>query len=73
MNQANHTKDRASVKGYAKPTPAKWRKIGDGLLLLSTTLAALNISHPTLAIGIQVTGVIGKFLTNFFHEDTEAQ
>jgi len=73
MNQANHTKDRASVEGYAKPTPAKWRKIGDALLLLSTTLAALNISHPTLAIGIQVTGVIGKFLTNFFHEDTAAQ
>jgi len=72
MNQTNHTKVKASVKGYAKPTPEKWRKIGDGLLLLSTTIAALNIQHPTVAIAVQVTGVVGKFLTNFFHADTDA-
>jgi hypothetical protein len=73
MSQEKNTKAKASVKGYAKPTPTRWRKIGDGLLLASTTLAALNIQHPTLAIAIQVTGVIGKFLTNFFHEDTASK
>jgi hypothetical protein len=73
MNHQNHTKAKASVKGYAKPTPAKWRKIGDGLLLLSTTIAALNLQHPSVAIAVQVSGVIGKFLTNFFHDsDTDA-
>lgn len=72
MNHSNRTKAKVSVKGYAKPTPEKWRKIGDGLLLLSTTIAALNIQHPTVAIAVQVTGVIGKFLTNFFHADTDA-
>lgn len=70
MSQENNTEVKASIKGYKLPTPAKWRKIGDGLLLVSTTLAALNIADPKLAIAIQVSGVLGKFLTNFFHEDT---
>ena len=72
MSQTNRTKAKVSVKGYAKPTPAKWRKIGDSLLVASTTIAALNIQHPTVAIAVQVTGVVGKFLTNFFHADTDA-
>lgn len=63
---------RVSIKGYAKPTPAKWRKIGDGLLLASTIIASLNISTPTVAVVVQVTGVLGKFLTNFFHDDANA-
>jgi hypothetical protein len=59
---------KVSVDGYYKPTPNKWRRIGDNLLLLSTTLSALNINSPHVAIAIQVTGVVGKFLTNFFYE-----
>lgn len=72
MNHSNRTKAKVSVKGYAKPTPAKWRKIGDGLLVASTTIATLNIQHPSVAIAVQVTGVLGKFITNFFHDDTDA-
>ena len=73
MNQTKNTRAKVSVKGYAKPTPAKWRKIGDGLLLASTTIATMNIQHPTVAVAVQITGVLGKFITNFFHEDTAAQ
>ena len=60
---------RVSLQGYAKPTPAKWRKIGDGLLLASTLIASLNISTPAVALTVQISGVVGKFLTNFFHDD----
>ena len=62
---------RVSIEGYAKPTPAKWRRIGDGLLLASTLIASLNIGTPVAAVTIQVTGVVGKFLTNFFHTEDE--
>jgi hypothetical protein len=61
-------KVKVSAEGYYKPTPSKWRKIGDTLLLASTTLSSLNIDKPYIAIAIQVTGVVGKFLTNFAHE-----
>lgn len=65
------SRTRVSIEGYAKPTPAKWRRIGDGLLLASTLIASLNIGTPVAAVTIQVTGVVGKFLTNFFHTEDE--
>ena len=67
---------------YWKPTPKKWRKIGDSLLAVSTVLSIgglwqfdnlKDVFTPNeLKIMIVVSlvlGVIGKFLTNFFVED----
>lgn len=68
MKLFKNNQHKVGVSGYYKPTPSKWRKIGDNLLLLSTTLSALNIHSPHVAIAIQITGVLGKFLTNFFYE-----
>lgn len=55
---------------YMKPTPKKWRKIGDSLLAVGTFIsgyAALSgnviIIWTALALGVG-----GKFLTNFFSE-----
>jgi len=58
-------------KQYAKPTPAKWRKLGDALLGVSTTITGFAIYEEAkwVAITALVLGVIGKFLTNFFTED----
>jgi hypothetical protein len=59
------------MKNYYKPTPKKWRKIGDALLavaLYAQTQEALSgYSHMMQVISI--IGLVGKFLTNFFSED----
>ena len=68
---------------YWKPTPKKWRRIGDGLLASASVLAIgglwqfdnlKEIFTPTEIKGLIITsivlGVLGKFLTNFFKEDT---
>jgi len=67
---------------YWKPTPKKWRRIGDGLLAAASVLAIgglwqfdglKEIFTPNEIKGLIVTsivlGVLGKFLTNFFKED----
>lgn len=57
---------------YASPTPKKWRKLGDALLSVSTTLAGYSVYDEwgkTISIAIMITGVTGKFLTNFFSEE----
>jgi hypothetical protein len=62
-------KTRFGLNQYRRPTPAKFRKLGDALLIASTTLGAVEIHNPTVATGIIVIGTIGKFLTNFFSAD----
>ena len=67
---------------YWKPTPKKWRKIGDALLAVASILSigglwqfdnlkdvfTSNELKVMIVLSI-VLGVIGKFLTNFFVED----
>jgi len=64
---------------YWEPTPKKWRKVGDAILLVSTSLSAMMMGAPveestrTWAIfGLNVLGVIGKVVTNFFKDESEA-
>jgi hypothetical protein len=59
------------MKKYYSPTPAKWRKIGDSLLLASTTITTFAIYEKAewLAYAALFTGVIGKFLSNLFSEE----
>ena len=56
---------------YAGVTPIKWRKLGDALLGVSTTITGFAIYEEAkwVAIFALATGVIGKFLTNLFKED----
>ncbi len=53
---------------YYRPTPVKWRKIGDALLAASATIATFAIAEEVewLAYVALFTGVVGKFLTNLF-------
>lgn len=60
------------TKNYWKPVPKKWRKLGDALLSVSTLLATYTVVddwNKYITIAIVLTGVIGKFLTNFFSEE----
>ena len=68
---------------YWKPTPKKWRRIGDSMLAVASVLAIGglwqfdNLKDIFTTVEIKgmivvsiVLGVVGKFLTNFFKEDT---
>jgi hypothetical protein len=59
------------LKDYYKPTPVKWRKLGDALLAVSVTITGFTMYQNVqwVALIALITGVIGKFLTNFFIED----
>jgi len=70
-------------RNYWKPTPKKWRKIGDTFLAVSSVLAIgglwqfdnlKDIFTPfeikSMIVTSIVLGVLGKFLTNFFKEET---
>lgn len=63
---------RKHIKRYYAPTPKKWRKIGDALLAVSTTITASAIANHTdwLAYTSLALGVVGKFLTNLFTDET---
>lgn len=56
------------LKNYYKPTPKKWRKLGDALLGVSTIITTYAVYENIhwVAMTALITGVVGKFLTNFF-------
>ena len=66
----SNIKDKAVVlkDDYYKKTPIKWRKIGDTILIVGTTLssvAALIHLSPYIVAGAVVLTAIGKIVTNF--------
>jgi hypothetical protein len=71
------------LKLYFSPTPKKWRKLGDALLAAATVVALGGIYQfdalkeiftvpqiRSMVGGSIVIGVVGKFLTNFFKDDS---
>lgn len=74
------------MKDYWKPTPKKWRRIGDALLASATVLAIgglwqfdnlKDVFTPNELKGMIMSsiilGVVGKFLTNFFKDETKTE
>lgn len=70
------------TKNYYKPTPKKWRKIGDailygcgaigasGLIAFDQMQSIFSAKEMKVIVGsVLIIGFIGKFLTNFFKED----
>lgn len=53
---------------YWKPTPKKWRIIGDSLLAAMAYANTFDVvrHNDKLAMTILFVGVIGKYVTNFF-------
>lgn len=56
---------------YTLPTPARWRKIGDSLLLIGGSLTAYMIEHNDhdMARVALVCTILGKVITNFAAEE----
>jgi len=60
---------------YYGPTPKKWVQLGDALLAISTAVSGYTIYNDqhTVALISMICGVVGKFLTSFFTEDTKSK
>jgi uncharacterized PurR-regulated membrane protein YhhQ (DUF165 family) len=72
------------MKNYYKPTPKKWRIIGDailatgvfitggGLMAFDQLSQIFSPKELKIIIGVAfIMAVVGKFLTNLFKEDTK--
>ena len=60
------------LNSYKKPTPLRWRRVGDALLAVSLIAIPAELSgYPWISISVFFIGVIGKFLTNFFSDDEQ--
>lgn len=61
---------KKALESYNKPTPRRWRKIGDSFLTIGSTLTSISafIMPPWVtAIGAILTAT-GKVITNFASE-----
>ena len=58
--------------GYYKPTPAKWRKVGDAMqetAIVAAAVVALFAGPPAwVSVAIFAVGRLGKIITNFAKE-----
>jgi len=57
------------MKNYFKPTPKRFRVLGDSLAGMSLFVAGLNLDNPKIMLVSGICGAVGKFITNFFVED----
>ena len=63
---------KMSWSNYFKPTPKRIRIFGDSLAAGSIFVAGLVIvsGYEKIAIGVAIAGWLGKFLSNFFADET---
>ena len=59
-------RSRVKLKNYFKPTPKRFRVLGDSLAAASLFVAGLNLDHPKIMLISGICGALGKFITNFF-------
>ncbi len=59
-------------KSYWEHTNKRWKKAGDALLASSATLTAYAVVEEIkwLALTALIVGVVGKFLTNLFSDES---
>jgi hypothetical protein len=63
------TNKRPRLKSYFKPTPKRFRILGDSIAAASLFIAGLNLDHPKLMLISGIAGAAGKFVTNFFGDE----
>lgn len=64
---------KTAASNYYKPTPSKWRKIGDAIqdvAIIAGAAVTLVAAPPAwIPVAILVAGRLGKVITNFATED----
>lgn len=65
-------------ENYYSPTPKKYRKIGDTILMITTGLQPILAGAPMpegikvwVMVAISILGLIGKGITNLYTEEDE--
>lgn len=58
---------------YFKPTPKRIKIFGDSLAGSAVFIATISMvsGYEKIAIAVAVTGMVGKFLSNFFADETK--
>ena len=56
-----------------KPTPKLWRRIGNALVAISSSVAvpAFLADHKGLAVTLFIAGLVGKFITSLTTENPD--
>lgn len=69
-------KPKTLSEKYKAPTPIKWRKIGDSVLVGTSGMSAVMMGAPIsehytiwIIFILNTVGVGGKIVTNFFSEE----
>jgi len=70
-----NSKKKSLGEKYKSPTPIKWRKIGDSVLVGTSGMSAIMMGAPLpenytiwIIFTLNIIGVGGKVITNFFTE-----
>lgn len=58
---------------YWAPTPVNIRKVADAIVVATTAIGGSTIAtgNPTVGTIIFIVGVVAKFISNFFADETE--
>ena len=62
-------KTKFGISGFYKPTPTKWRKVGDVLLAGSVVISTQFPEDPKMFLISSIADFVDKFITNFFHKE----
>lgn len=64
---------KMSWENFFKPTPKRFRVLGDSLAAAAIFVGGIAIvnGYEKIAIGVAVAGGLGKFLSNFFADETK--
>jgi hypothetical protein len=68
-------KTKFGIKHYMRPTPSLMRKLGDSILIFSSTISVYAIAEEIkwLALTTVFLGAAGKFITNLFTEEENGE
>lgn len=60
-------------KQYFKPTPKRLRVLGDSLAAASLFVGGIAMvsGYEKIAIGVALSGWLGKFISNFFADENK--
>ena len=58
---------------FFKPTPKRVRVLGDSLAGSAVFIATISMvsGYEKIAIAVAIVGMVGKFLSNFFADETK--
>lgn len=64
---------KMSWNNYFKPTPKRIKILGDSLAGSAVFIATISMvnGYEKIAVAVAVIGMVGKFLSNFFADDTK--